>query len=254
MVYPQLPAPPPPIDDTPKGRQGLAIAAAVVVVALASVAGVVVARSTSDNSTSAASTFADEPGATDGSDPSANGVVPRANLDHFHAAYAINLCGVEQPPLSDAHPDVHGIHTHTDGVIHVHPFDQTVAGERAILSTFFQQVDVRLTDTTLTLPSGETRTEGRDTCGGNEAELVVLVWANANDADAGRPPDETHTTDVGRVRLRQGEAISIAFRARDTPVSGPANAVDRLARLNDAPPTTRGQTTSTTRPTATSTS
>jgi hypothetical protein len=251
MAFPQPPPPSPPpspASTAPDNQRGIIIAASVGV-AILTVIGVLVAR---DAGTEHRSSL---PESTLDSGTSSTDSTPRVNRDHFHAAYSVNLCGVEQPPLTDAHPDVHGIHTHGDGVIHVHPFDQSVAGNRATLSAFFQQVDVTLTDSELRLPDGRTRTAGQDTCGGQEAELVVLVWANARDADEGLRPDETHTVDMGRVRLRDAEAITIAFRPKGVSVPGPRNAVDRLTRLNDAPPP-RGldpTTTSTSRPTATST-
>ena len=255
MAAPLFPAPPPPLGGAPKGRQGFVIAVAVAVIALAAGAGVVIAR-TNDDSPSAGSSFPDSSSAVDSSVAPSDGTSPRANRDHFHAAYAINICGTEQPPLSDVGAsDLHGIHTHGDGLIHIHPFDETVAGNRATLSTFFEQTGVQLTDSALTIQGRGTKTEGRDQCDGKDAELVVLVWASAADADAGRPPDETHTTDMSAVRLRRGEAITIAFRAKDASVSGPSNAVERLMTVGDlAPPTTRGRTTTTTtQPTSTST-
>ena len=207
MTAPQLPPPPPPLAGAPKANRAFVIAIAVVVIALASAAGLVIARNTSDDTSPAASAVDESTNSFAGDQ-----TPPRANVDHFHAAYAVDLCGVEQSPMRDAAPDTEGIHTHGDGLIHIHPFQSTVAGDRATLSVFFNQVDLQLTDTTLTLPSGETRTEGRDQCDGKESELVVLVWLRAADADAGNAPDETHTTNMGDVRLRQGEAITIAFR------------------------------------------
>src|SRR5919198_4543489 len=41
--------------------------------------------------------------------------------DHWHTAYAVNLCGVVQPNMQQ--PDrLIGLHTHTDGLIHLEPF------------------------------------------------------------------------------------------------------------------------------------
>ena len=259
MAVPVFPSPPPPLGGAPKGRQGLVIAAAIAVIALAAGAGVVIARSTKDDTATSASSVVDS-SAAESSGELGDNSPPRANTDHFHAAYSVNICGVEQRPLDDVKSDAHGIHTHGDGLIHIHPFDQTVAGNRATLAAFFDQTGVQLTDSTLTIEGSGTKTEGRDQCNGRDAELVVLVWASAEDADAGRSPDETHTTDMGAVRLRRDAAITIAFRAEGASVSGPSDAVDRLTTVGDiAPSTTRGRTTTstitttTTRPTSTST-
>jgi hypothetical protein len=255
MTYPQLPSPPPPpLGGVAKGKQGLTIALSVAVIAFAAGAGVVIARSTKDTSTSATSSFVDSSSSFESSVSSADDTPPRAHRDHFHAVYAIDICGTEQPPLDDVGSDAHGIHTHGDSLIHIHPFDETASGARATLSVFFEQTGVQLTDTSLTIRNRGTKTEGRDRCEGKDSELVVLVWLSADDADAGRPADETHTTDMGNVRLRQGEVITIAFRAKGASVAGPSNAVDKLASVsNVGPPTSQRGTTTTTRPTSTST-
>src|SRR5688500_3304374 len=43
-----------------------------------------------------------------------------AKRDHWHAAYGVYLCDTFQPPLTNER-DPLGIHTHGDGVIHIHP-------------------------------------------------------------------------------------------------------------------------------------
>ena len=72
-----------------------------------------------------------------------NSTPPRAQLsagqpyDHWHAAFATDICGKEQPPVADAHEDTLGIHTHQDGLIHIHPFATRSAGKGAKMSRFF---------------------------------------------------------------------------------------------------------------------
>ena len=52
--------------------------------------------------------------------------------DHWHAAYGVYLCDRWLPAIrSDRDPQ--GIHTHNDGVIHIHPFNRQAAGRRATL-------------------------------------------------------------------------------------------------------------------------
>ncbi|HZM43156.1 MAG TPA: hypothetical protein VFB94_28765, partial [Acidimicrobiales bacterium] len=47
-------------------------------------------------------------------------VPPIVNQDHWHAAFGVYICGEFQPnpPLFESPV---GIHTHDDGVIHIHP-------------------------------------------------------------------------------------------------------------------------------------
>ncbi|MBX3285549.1 MAG: hypothetical protein KF703_09425, partial [Actinobacteria bacterium] len=77
---------------------------------------------------------------------------PRARLtdssayDHWHASFAINVCGKEQPPVQDVQEDILGIHTHGDGLAHIHPFSLRASGKRATMGKFFDQVGLVVTD------------------------------------------------------------------------------------------------------------
>src|SRR5688500_3616416 len=60
--------------------------------------------------------------------------IPPTLNDHWHAAYGIWNCGEWEPVLVDAGQDLNGIHTHADGVIHIHPFSSASTGNRATLA------------------------------------------------------------------------------------------------------------------------
>ena len=49
--------------------------------------------------------------------------------DHWHAAYGMYVCDHFLPPVTDAKEDVLGIHTHGEGVIHIHPFSAAASGD-----------------------------------------------------------------------------------------------------------------------------
>jgi hypothetical protein len=80
--------------------------------------------------------------------------------DHWHTAYRVVICG-ESLPLYAASPG--NVHTHGTGFIHVHPARGDSEGKNANLAAFFESVGGELTNTSLTLPSGETYTNG-DLC------------------------------------------------------------------------------------------
>jgi hypothetical protein len=69
--------------------------------------------------------------------------------DHWHARYQIVFCGWMLPPLP-GFPG--GIHTHGDGVIHIHPGSRDEAGPHATLGAFFRSAGARLTGSSLELP------------------------------------------------------------------------------------------------------
>ena len=152
-----------------------------------------------------------------------NSVPPRANLqdgtpwDHWHAAFAIDVCGTELEPLEDGAVDPLGIHTHGDGLVHIHPFSRLASGERATLDRYFEQVGLTVTDDGLKLPEGvthqggDTFREGSTTCGGEEAELVLAVWDDATAVPLG-DPDRVVTESIGDVRFTVDlAAFSLAF-------------------------------------------
>ncbi len=80
--------------------------------------------------------------------------------DHWHARYRVVICGEEQPVFRVSEG---GIHTHGGEIIHVHPLSSTDEGKKANLGAFFRSVDGDLTNTAMTMPDGETYTNG-DAC------------------------------------------------------------------------------------------
>ena len=128
-----------------------------------------------------------------------------------------------------------GIHTHGDGVIHIHPFSQSGAGENATLGTFLEDTDVKLSDNELTigkteLPDGaKTWKEGEDECDGKAAEVVVAQWKDVSDENA-KPA--LLTSGLRDIRFRgDGEGYTIAFVPEgDTDIPKPPTAAN-LAEL-----------------------
>lgn len=99
---------------------------------------------------------------------------PKVNLpgspgDHFHNAFGIYLCDKFIEPLSDAGPDTTGIHSHADGLIHIHPYLQSSSGGNAQMGKFFEMVGLEATGQKVVLPAGSTEKKktwqsGKDTC------------------------------------------------------------------------------------------
>lgn len=92
--------------------------------------------------------------------------------DHWHARYTIELCGKTLPPLL---PSAGDIHTHGDGVIHIHPASAATTGRRATLGAFFRSTIVRLTDSSIAILGGESYANGDKCPDGRTGTLKVLV-------------------------------------------------------------------------------
>jgi hypothetical protein len=97
------------------------------------------------------------------------------NSDHWHAAYGVYVCDAFLPAWVDAGEDRDGIHTHGDGIIHIHPFSGSASGTKARLSVFAKQVGVTFTDDGFTTPDGTEYKNGYD-CNGQPAKVTVTEW------------------------------------------------------------------------------
>lgn len=128
--------------------------------------------------------------------------------DHWHAAYGVWDCVSDSflPPFQSEY-DPEGIHSHQDGVIHIHPFTSSVTGKLARISVFLTAMGAEITDDSLTLPGGQTLESGVD-CGGEEAVLQILRW---EDAFEGGEPSQIVIENLSDVRfLKNLEAFTIA--------------------------------------------
>lgn len=181
---------------------------------------------------------------------SGNSTAPRAQLspdstsyDHWHAAFAVSICGEELPPVADVIPDELGIHTHEDGLVHIHPFSVQAAGKRATMQRFFNQVGIKVSGDKVTLPfefKGERNFEsGVTTCGGQEAEWVLAHWDTANAAVNGAP-DKVTRDGFGSVRFTEDlGAFTLAFvPVGSEDIAGPSSAaqIDILGQCDGKNP------------------
>lgn len=195
-------------------RKNIAFPAALVLIAVLGVGLVVFARSTS-------------PG--DG-DPQLG--------DHWHAAYGIYVCDRWVAAVPDRGPDTLGIHTHEDGLIHIHPFLAGATGDAATLGKFFDQTGIEVTDTSITLPPSSDTLDfdsrkyvnGETTCDGEPARVVTAFWADAKTA-ADTDPTDVRTSDIsGEHFSNDGGAFTIAFLPEDAKIPPPLTAaqIDEL--------------------------
>lgn len=165
--------------------------------------------------------------------------------DHWHAAFGINECGEWRydgtteggPFLTDLLNDPLGIHTHQDGVIHIHPFTDSAGGRNARMRIYFDDVGIQAGDDRITFPDGTTWDEGETTCtvDGEEVagQLVLARWNSAQEAADGQRPSEIITEDFGNVRFRADrEYYTLAFMPEGEIGEVPVRP-DVIADLND---------------------
>jgi hypothetical protein len=148
----------------------------------------------------------------------ANTAAPVANRDHWHAAYGVYLCDEFAPPITDER-DPKGIHTHGDGIIHIHPFVRSSSGKNAQLKVFADATGMDLSDDELQLPGGKSYKSGETKCGDKTG--IVQVKVN----------DKVITKEVASINPKDGDLITIAFAPKGAELPPPPSASD-LARLN----------------------
>jgi len=187
---------------TARGARPIVWYAAIAVVVLLGVSGIVFSRAERREELAAG----------------ADGSAPVANVDHWHAAFGIYLCDSFAPKITNER-DPKGIHTHADGIIHIHPFVRSAAGRNATLEVFMDAIDMTLNDDELEIPGGKSYKSGETKCGDETG--IVQVKVN----------DEVITENVESVRLNDQDRITIAFAPKDAELPEPPSAGD-LARLN----------------------
>ena len=121
---------------------------------------------------------------------------PLIGQDHWHATYQVSICGERQPDFLLWEG---GIHTHDDGVIHIHPLIHSEEGEGARLVQWFEYGGGVLTQSEMRLPGGREIFRNGDMCpDGNESVLQVFVNGERLD-------------DWSRYIPNDGDHVSVAF-------------------------------------------
>ena len=171
---------------------------------------------------------------------------PVIGKDHWHAAWGVFICDKFIPDLPDNGADRLGIHSHADGLIHIHPFASRSSGKNARLGIFMDQVGMKLSATRLEVPKREPLKNG-DKCGDKPGKVRVVQWKNPGDK-AGLDVTGNPT----RLRLRQAQVITIAFVPDGTEVPKPksASTVNTPSDVGENPQPTPETPTSTSAPAA----
>jgi hypothetical protein len=138
---------------------------------------------------------------------------------HWHAAYGFDICGNFLPDLPQP-PNLIGLHTHGDGVIHIEPQDPLLdTGAHATLGRFINGYPgLKLSKTSFTVEN-ETWKNGEPKCDG-KAGFVSVV---SNGHPVANPV---------ALRVPQNGWITIAFLPKGTPVPPPPNWQEKVNKAN----------------------
>lgn len=91
---------------------------------------------------------------------------------HWHARYSLLICGQPHPQF----PFTPGnVHTHGDGVIHIHPVTPAEAGKNANLQRFFRSAGVTFARDRIVFPDGKTYRNGDRCPDGTVGEVRLQI-------------------------------------------------------------------------------
>ena len=163
---------------------------------------------------------------------------PRVGNDHWHSAYGIYDCDRFLPAFTSA-ADPDGIHSHQDGVVHIHPWNSSAAGDRADLDVFFEAMGARITDDEISGPGIGVLEAGSD-CNGEPTVIRAVRFTRIDpDSDAPGADDpaasladiyeatDVYTDDFGDVRLL-GDLEAFTFARVPAGADIPPPPEDRL--------------------------
>jgi hypothetical protein len=131
---------------------------------------------------------------------------PRVGVDHWHAAIGFDICGTFAPNVPDNGQDPLGIHTHGDGIVHVHPFSSTSAGKNAVLQVWLDTVGATATSSEIKLPNDTAHKNGQK-CGAQDAVVITKVWNTRAASDNGT----IISGSPGKIHLKDQQLITVAF-------------------------------------------
>jgi hypothetical protein len=158
--------------------------------------------------------------------------------EHWHAAYGIYVCDAFLPNLTDVVSDTTRLHTHGDGVAHVHTFNSGAAGNNATLEKWGETTGLTFSGGGFTV-NGTTYEDGFD-CSGQPATVSLYVWP-ADDTSA--QPQIYSGADIAKFRFSEDRlAITLAVVPPGTEVPRPPS-VPELDQLTDVPGATSTTTT-----------
>lgn len=165
--------------------------------------------------------------AKNGSGGSSAGERPGVN-DHWHAAYVVDICGTNQPNMLQPNTLI-GLHTHSDGLIHVEPYvtgSLLDRGSNANLARFAEgEPGFKISSSEVQVPGGHLMKNG-DKCDGTDpGKVTIRQWPDATKETF---KDYTNPKDV---KIIDGSAITVAFVPPGSAIGKPPS-IGNLANPN----------------------
>lgn len=147
-------------------------------------------------------------------------VAPKVG-DHWHAAYGVYDCNAYKAPFTDKAEDATGIHTHGEGLMHMHPFTSRVSGKGANIDAFLDDVGAKVTDSSFEADRIGMKVKNGQKCDGKAAHLELWTWTSPAD-----DKPKVVTNDIGKFAPQNGNIWAIAFVPDGTKPTMPQSVVN----------------------------
>ena len=135
--------------------------------------------------------------------------------DHWHMAYGIYICGQFKPNMPQPATLI-GLHTHTDGLIHVEPQSTLDTAKGATVGRYVSgQPGFHVSATSIQYP-GDKALKNGDKCNGKASKVQVKEWTSKSDNSG-----ETVTGDPKNIKVENLHLITIAFVPLGTTIPKP---------------------------------
>lgn len=162
--------------------------------------------------------------------------IPPRIGDHWHAAFGAYNCESFLPNQTDVGADVLGIHTHGDGLLHIHPFATSAAGPNAQFGVWADQVNMDIGESSIEFDDGTVFADDQP-CGDDDAEVRVAVWDQVRTQGGFErsEPREVLLSELDDLALGENMGITVALVPEGTPldeIPAPPSA-DDIANVTD---------------------
>lgn len=137
--------------------------------------------------------------------------------DHWHAAYGIYDCDTFLPPEVDIKQDASGIHTHGDGLMHMHPYSSVYTGDGADILSFAEQTGLEVSDDSFATATVSRKTG--DKCGTKAGHVELVTWDSPEDTSP-----KVIRKDIADYAPKNASVWVLAFVADGTEVPLPESA------------------------------
>jgi hypothetical protein len=165
----------------------------------------------------------------------ASAVSPKIG-EHFHAYLGVNVCGewITNAPQFEQRANETGItaglHSHGDGLMHLHPFATDEAGENATVGRFFDYGGWKVSSDELETWVGGTHRNGQE-CTGKTPGKGEVQWVVGRHNQPW--PTEARTGDPADYRPRNGDIVALYFVPKGTKLEEPPGANAALDNIED---------------------